>query len=123
MPRNGKRFEWETGQASGNTLATLFQDYDWADEVLHARIGREWYLSAFDDPKKAVEYGDRCWSKVLMDWGKWQSEGLTNHRNWWPDAYQEACRHWKIEPDPDVLSYSISYEQVRADLKPVSGSS
>jgi hypothetical protein len=123
MPRNGTRFEWETGQASGNTLATLFQDYDWADEVLHARIGREWYLSAFDDPKKAVEYGDRCWSKVLMDWGKWQSEGLTNHRNWWPDAYQEACRHWKIEPDPDVLSYSISYEQVRADLKPVSGSS
>ena len=122
MPRNGKRYEWETGQASGNALATLYQDYDWADEVLHARIGREWYLKEFDDPKKAVDYGDRCWSKVLMDWGRWQSEGLTDHRNWWPDAYREACRNWKVEPDPNVLSYSTSYEQIRADLKAVSGS-
>src|SRR6185369_13960536 len=39
MPKNGKRFEWEVGQASHNPLSALFQDYDWADEVLHARIG------------------------------------------------------------------------------------
>jgi hypothetical protein len=38
MPKNGKRFEWEVGQQSGNPLSALFQDYDWADEVLHARI-------------------------------------------------------------------------------------
>jgi len=122
MPRNGKRFEWETGRASGNALATLYQDYDWADEVLHARIGRDWYLKEFDNPKAAVEYGDRCWSSVLMDWEKWRFAGLTSHRNWWPDAYREACRHWKIEPDLNVLSYSKTYQQIRADLKAVSGS-
>ena len=44
MPKNGKRFEWEVGRASHNPLSALFQDYDWADEVLHARIGRDWYL-------------------------------------------------------------------------------
>src|SRR5439155_1094223 len=47
MPKNGKRFEWEVGQASGDRLSALFQDYDWADEVLHAKIGRDWYLNEF----------------------------------------------------------------------------
>ena len=77
MPRTGKRYEWEVGKASGNRLSQLFQDYDWADEVLHAKIGRDWYLPLFDDPKKGVEYGDECWSKVLMDWSQWRDDGLT----------------------------------------------
>jgi hypothetical protein len=122
MPKNGKRFEWEVGLASGNPLAAVFQDYDWADEVLHARIGRDWYLKEFKDPKAAVEYGDRCWSKVLMDWGKWKEEGLTQHRNWWPEVYTDACRRWGIDPDPEVLSYSTTYQAVRADLKSISAS-
>jgi hypothetical protein len=122
MPKNGKRFEWEVGQASGNPLAALFQDYDWADEVLHARVGRDWYLKEFDDPKEAVRYGDDCWSKVLMGWGQWRDEGLTQHRNWWPDVYRQACQSWGIEPDPQVLAYSTTYETVRADLKELTGS-
>lgn len=44
MPNTGKRFEWEVGVASHNPLAATFQDYDWADEVLHAHIGRSWYV-------------------------------------------------------------------------------
>jgi hypothetical protein len=122
MPKNGKRFEWEVGQASGNPLAALFQDYDWADEVLHARVGRDWYLKEFDDPKEAVRYGDDCWSKVLMGWGQWRDEGLTQHRNWWPDVYRQACQSWGIEPDPQVLAYNTTYETVRADLKELTGS-
>ncbi|MCA9183060.1 MAG: hypothetical protein KDA51_16475, partial [Planctomycetales bacterium] len=39
MPRTGKRYEWEVGLASGQPLSGLFQDFDWADEVLHAQIG------------------------------------------------------------------------------------
>ena len=122
MPKNGKRFEWEVALASANPLSSLFQDYDWADEVLHARIGRDWYLKEFEDPRTAVQYGDQCWSRVLMDWGRWRRDGLTQHRNWWPDAYREACRHWGVTPDPEVLSYSTTYEQVRADLKTISAS-
>ena len=122
MPKNGKRFEWEVGLASHNPLSALFQDYDWADEVLHARIGRDWYLKEFDDAKKAVQYGDQCWSRVLMDWNKWREGGLTQHRNWWPEAYQDACKHWGVQPDPVVLAYSTTYEQVRADLKTISAS-
>jgi hypothetical protein len=122
MPKNGKRFEWEVGLASHNPLSALFQDYDWADEVLHAKIGRDWYLSQFDDPKKAIQYGDECWSRVLMNWGRWREQGLTQHRNWWPEAYRAACRTWGVEPDPEVLAYSTTYETVRADLKELSAS-
>ncbi|MDB6022408.1 MAG: hypothetical protein JWQ04_2265 [Pedosphaera sp.] len=122
MPKTGKRFEWEVGLASHNPLSALFQDYDWADEVLHARIGRDWYLKEFDNAQQAVRYGDECWSRVLMNWESWRQQGLTQHRNWWPEVYREACRHWDITPDPKVLAYATSYETVRADLKNLVGS-
>ncbi len=122
MPRNGKRFEWEVGLASGNPLAALFQDYDWADEVLHAKIGRDWYLTEFKNPAEATRFGDDCWSRVLMGWSDWRNQGLTQHRNWWPDVYRAACQQWGTEPDPEVLAYSTSYESVRADLKTISAS-
>ena len=122
MPKNGKRFEWEVGRASHNPLSALFQDYDWADEVLHARIGRDWYLKEFNNPQEAVRYGDECWSRVLMNWENWRQQGLTQHRNWWPEVYRAACKHWKIEPDPEVLAYATTYQTVRADLKELTGS-
>jgi hypothetical protein len=122
MPRNGKRFEWEVGLASHNPLSALFQDYDWADEVLHARVGRDWYLKDFTNAQAAVKYGDECWSRVLMNWENWRTQGLTQHRNWWPDVYRAACASWGIEPDPAVLAYSTTYETVRADLKELTGS-
>jgi hypothetical protein len=122
MPKTGKRFEWEVGLASHNPLSALFQDYDWADEVLHARIGRDWYLKDFANPQEAVRYGDECWSRVLMNWENWRQRGLTRHRNWWPGLYREACRRWGTEPDPAVLAYSTTYQTVRADLKELTGS-
>jgi hypothetical protein len=122
MPKNGKRFEWEIGQASHNPLSALFQDYDWADEVLHARIGRDWYLKDFGNAQEAVKYGDECWSRVLMNWENWRTQGLTQHRNWWPEVYRDACKHWGVEPDPQVLAYSTTYQTVRADLKELTGS-
>lgn len=122
MPRNGKRFEWEVGVASHNPLSALYQDYDWADEVLHARIGRDWYLKEFTNAQEAVKYGDECWSRVLMNWENWRKQGLTQHRNWWPDVYRAACKHWGVEPDEKVLAYNTTYETVRADLKELTGS-
>jgi hypothetical protein len=122
MPKTGKRFEWEVGLASHNPLSALFQDYDWADEVLHARIGRDWYLKDFKNPQEALRFGDACWSRVLMNWENWRQQGRTRHRNWWPDVYRDACKHWGTDPDPDVLNYSTTYETVRADLKELTGS-
>jgi hypothetical protein len=120
MPKTGKRFEWEVGTASGDAYSRMVQDYDWADEVLHAYIGREWFVRPYGDARKAIEYGDACWSKVLIDWSSYKDKGLTRHENWWPKLYLEWCRVNGRKPDPEVLAYSTSYEASRADLKDVS---
>lgn len=123
MPRkNGKENEWEIGVATANPLTALIQDYDWADEVLHARIGRDWIVKEIGSQVEAMEFGDRAWSKILVDWKKWKEDGLTEHRNWWPDVYRASCRHWGLEPDPSLLAYSTTYENTRADLKEVAAS-
>ena len=119
MPRTGKRYEWEVGRASGIPLSGLFQDFDWADEVLHAQIGREWYVKEFGDLNKAMSYGDRCWSQVLSNWRSYIDQGLTEHRNWWPEIYQSACEQWSVKPDPVALAFNTTYETTRADLKAI----
>lgn len=122
MTKTGKRFEWEVGADSGDALSKLFQDYDWADEVLHARIGRDWYVSAFGDQKEAIDFGSACWSKVLSNWNAWKDEGRTEHRNWWPELYQNFCQRQGLEPDPEALKYDTTYEATRADLEKLAAS-
>lgn len=122
MPKTGKKFEWEVGVASQEALSATFQDYDWADEVLHARIGREWYVKEFKDGNEARAYGDKCWSRVLSHYQEYKQRGLTQHRNWWPEVYAEACRAKGVEPDKDVMAFNETYETVRADLKEISAS-
>ena len=122
MPKTGKRFEWEVAMKSSNPLSGLFQDYDWADEVLHARIGRDWYLTEFKTPKDGIDYGDKCWSLVFVDWDQYKKERRTEHRNWWPGLYKAACKSWGVKPESEVLQFNTSYKNVRADLKVVSTS-
>jgi hypothetical protein len=124
-PRHKLRFRslaWEVGLRSGNPLAATFQDFDWADEVLHARVGRDWYVNNMPGAHAAVDYGDRCWSKVLANWSGWREAGLTQHANWWPAAYGQFCERNGVVPVPSALNYAISYESVRADLKDLSAS-
>lgn len=122
MPKTGKRFEWEVALASGDEFSALIQDYDWADEVLHARIGRDWYVKAMGDTRKATDYGDACWSKVLIDWESYRKQGLTQHENWWPALYREWCRVHGREIDPRIAAYNTSYAAARADLRELSTS-
>jgi hypothetical protein len=122
MTKTGKRYEWEVGVESGLPLMATIQDYDWADEVLHAALGREWYIPQFGDRKKAIDYGDQCWSKILSNWTQVRDRGLTKHENWWPRIYLQACQNWNERPDPKVLAYSETYENQRADLKTMVGS-
>jgi hypothetical protein len=119
MAKTGKRYEWEVGLASGDPFSAMTQDYDWADEVLHARIGREWFVPGFPSSAAAVNFGDECWSKIFVDWKKYEDQGLTKHSNWWPGLYKEWCRLKGREPDPEMLAFSSRYEGKRADLKEV----
>jgi hypothetical protein len=119
MTKTGKRYEWEVATESGLPLMATIQDFDWADEVLHAAIGRVWYIPLFENINKALEYGDQCWSRILSNWQTVKDQGLTNHENWWPEVYRQACEAWGQPPDPKVLAYATTYEGKRADLKEV----
>jgi hypothetical protein len=119
MPKTGKRYEWEVASQSGVPLAQTFQDYDWADEVLHARIGKHWYVADMPSHVEALKYGDRCWSRVLVDWDAWRRDGLTAHENWWPAAYRAWCARTGTAPDPRIEGFDVSYRDSRADLRAV----
>ncbi|MDB5308925.1 MAG: hypothetical protein JWO38_3127 [Gemmataceae bacterium] len=117
MPKTGKRHEFEVGQQSGLPLIATLQDFDWADEVLHSQIGRQWYVPEFGTLQKALAYGDQAWSKVLSNWATVKAQGLTNHENWWPAVYAQACAAEGVVPDPVVLAFDETYEGKRADLQ------
>jgi hypothetical protein len=121
MTKTGKRYEWETGVESGLPLIGTIQDYDWADEVLHAQLGRQWYIPQVGTWKQALDYGDRCWTRILSNWHAVRGQGLTRHENWWPAVYRQACASWGTAPDPQVLAFAETYEGQRADLQAVSG--
>lgn len=122
MTKTGKRYEWEVGVESGIPLMATIQDYDWADEVLHAQLGRLWYIPVIGEWKKALEYGDQCWSRILSNWQAVKGQGLTQHANWWPEVYKQACERWGETPDAKALAFSETYADARADLKGVTGS-
>lgn len=121
MPRTGKRYEFEVASESGIPLAATIQDFDWADEVLHSQIGREWYVKQFGSLQEALDFGDRAWTKITSNWTTVKEQGLTAHANWWPAIYEQACVSAGVKPDPAVLAYAETYEGKRADLKGVVG--
>jgi len=82
MPaETGKRFEYHTAVEAGDPLSAHFHDYDWADEVLHAHIGRRWLRLAGIDTEQATARGqlihERTWAAL---------EGYREDRpreDWW----------------------------------------
>ena len=56
MPADtGKRFEFEVVHEHGDPLISTFQDFDWADEVVHVKIGRRWIASEYGGMAEARE--------------------------------------------------------------------
>ncbi len=121
MPKTGKRYEFEVAGESGIPIAKTIQDFDWADEVLHSQIGREWYVKQFGSLQEALDFGDKAWTKITSNWTTVREQGLTQHTNWWPAIYEQACIAGNREPDPAVIGYDETYESKRADLRGVVG--
>jgi hypothetical protein len=88
MPKTGKRYEWEVAVQAKDPLTATFQDYDWADEVLHARIGRDWYVNAFKSAKEAADFPN-AQAILPVDY---KAMGYTNDHDWWPEFYRYACQ-------------------------------
>jgi len=89
MPaETGKRFEYETALAAGDRLSAHFHDYDWADEVLHAQIGRRMLRRDGITREQAIEQASAIHEKT---WGALeQYRSLAPQVNWWPEFVQRV---------------------------------
>ncbi|SFD54684.1 hypothetical protein SAMN05428981_101849 [Bacillus sp. OV194] len=86
--KTGKQWEWEIATQSENRLAATFQDYDWADEVLHTQIGRKWLVPVYgglDNAKAAVEPVMKKWGETMGKYRNWSDQ-----EEWWTQFMEDA---------------------------------
>jgi len=105
MPgETGKRFEHGTAVEAGDALSAHFHDYDWADEVLHAQIGRRAMrregVPVDEARARAHEIHERTWAALDR-----YAHRDTQH-DWWPDFVRRTLGH-----------ESGATESVRPELK------
>ncbi len=84
----GKRWEWLIAQRANDPLATYFQDYDWADEVLHAQIGRRWLKPQVGTVKQILEEAARITEMPTPTLDAHQA--VTPQVDWWPQFVREV---------------------------------
>jgi hypothetical protein len=84
MPaETGKRFEYETARAAADELSAHFHDYDWADEVLHAQIGRRMLRRDGITREEAIERAAAIHEKTWAALEQYRSRAP--QVNWWPE--------------------------------------
>jgi hypothetical protein len=93
MQHAGKRSQHEAARASGDPLATLFQDFDWADEVLHVNIARRVLESAYPTREERDEAGARA----LAGLERVVARDLALPRSDWWDAFYADVRRATAE--------------------------
>lgn len=79
----GKKYEWVTAGEADDPLAMLYQDFDWADEVLHVTIGRRWGLATSGMKREqfqAMGHQKAVESEAALE----QYMGRGEQVNWWP---------------------------------------
>ncbi|MEZ4588311.1 MAG: hypothetical protein R2909_18180 [Gemmatimonadales bacterium] len=95
----GKRYEYEVAREAGDELSAHFQDYDWADEVLHAQIGRRWLkregIGGDEAVARAGEIHGRTWA--ALDAYRDREPQV----DWWDDL----CRAVLGKPSADRSSH------------------
>ena len=92
MPADtGKRFEKETAESSGDTLSAHFHDYDWADEVLHAQIGRRWVRREGIEPADAIERTKAIHERTWAELDRYR--GRDRQDSWWTDFVRDVLGH------------------------------
>ena len=89
MPgETGKRFEYETAVAARDDLSAHFHDYDWADEVLHAQIGRRALKREGITSQQASDQAHTIHEKTWAALAQYRSR--EPQQNWWPAFVRET---------------------------------
>ena len=85
----GKKHEYEISLDADDRLAALFQDYDWADEVLHVHTGRKWLLPKTGKKSgEAVKLGRQKRAETAAILDRYIDRG--EQKNWWPNFVRHA---------------------------------
>lgn len=85
----GKKYEWVTADEADDSLAKLYQDFDWADEVLHVNIGREWGLATSGmNRQQFQELGHE--KAVESEAALAEFSDRAEQVNWWPDFVRKV---------------------------------
>ena len=85
MKKTGKRAQYEAAAASGDELAALYQDFDWADEVLHVHLARRVLLAhAYKDSKELDEASERIWEDFDQ---VPEADRRLPRSDWWDEFY------------------------------------
>jgi hypothetical protein len=79
----GKKHELEVAALHGDPLLMAFQDFDWADEVLHARTGRRWIVSEYPSRADAEAAARDVWRRY--DEVAAELAERSEQAEWWPD--------------------------------------
>jgi hypothetical protein len=91
MPREtGKKFEWVIARNRGDELLSNFQDYDWADEVLHTQIGRRWLMPHFENNEQARELAKSVGQRLVEPYHQLVTQ--STQENWWPTFLEDVRR-------------------------------
>ena len=89
MPaESGKRFEYQTAVEAGDPLSAHFHDYDWADEVLHAQIGRRWLKREGIDTEEAMRRTELIHQRTWAELDRYR-EGRPPEE-WWDGFVREV---------------------------------
>ncbi len=109
MPADtGKRYEYEVAEEAGDALSAHFQDFDWADEVLHAQIGRRWLKAEGLHGADVLERGrvvhEKTWA--ALD----QFRERYPQRDWWNDFVQQVLGRPSEARPEDLLEVQVVEE-------------
>ncbi len=109
MPaETGKRYEYDTARAAGDELSAHFQDFDWADEVLHAQIGRRWLKADGLHGNEILERGAAVHEKT---WGALEPYKAHHpQREWWSDFVMQVLGHPSEARPEDLIDVRVVAE-------------
>ncbi len=106
--QRGKRWEHSIARDSGDKLSTTFHDFDWADEVLHAAIGKRHLKQLFNgDFNEAFRQADALARRIAE---RLEHEPMPQDAplaDWW-ERFAEQALGRKVEraPESDVKQWS-----------------
>jgi hypothetical protein len=109
MPaETGKRQEYEIALSAGDKLSAHFHDFDWADEVLHAQIGRKWLKADGIHGSDVLERGRAVHEKTWRELERYRAEHPQS--DWWNDFVRQVLGRGSEAKLEDLIEIAVVEE-------------